>query len=57
MKYKCFLCGIPKARKTCKKFMHFVCANIFGANVLKPIYVVIMIIRSAVIIINSVFDR
>jgi hypothetical protein len=20
MKYKCFLCGIPKARKTCKKF-------------------------------------
>jgi hypothetical protein len=19
MKYKCFLCGIPKARKTCKK--------------------------------------
>ncbi len=40
-------------------FMHFVCANIFGANVLKPrfkIDVVIMIICtcSIVIIINSV---
>jgi hypothetical protein len=38
--------------------MHFVCANIFGANVLKPrfkIDVVIMIICSIVIIIiNSV---
>ncbi len=36
-------------------FMHFVCANIFGANVLKPrfkIDVVIMIICS--IVINSV---
>jgi hypothetical protein len=39
-------------------FMHVVCANIFGANVLKPrfkIDVVIMIICSIVIIINSVF--
>ncbi len=38
-------------------FMHFVCANIFGAIVLKPrfkIDVVIMIIWSIVIIINSV---
>jgi hypothetical protein len=38
-------------------FMHFVCTNIFGANVLKPrfkIDVVIMIICSIVIIINSV---
>jgi hypothetical protein len=38
-------------------FMHIVCANIFGANVLKPrfkIDVVIMIIWSIVIIINSV---
>ena len=38
-------------------FMHVVCANIFGANVLKPrfkIDVVIMIICSIVIIINSV---
>ncbi len=38
-------------------FLHFVCANIFGANVLKPrfkIDVVIMIICSIVIIINSV---
>ena len=38
-------------------FMHFVCANIFCANVLKPrfkIDVVIMIICSIVIIINSV---
>ena len=37
--------------------MHVVCANIFGANVLKPrfkIDVVIMIICSIVIIINSV---
>jgi hypothetical protein len=37
--------------------MHFVCANIFAANVLKPrfkIDVVIMIICSIVIIINSV---
>jgi hypothetical protein len=37
--------------------MHVVCANIFGANVLKPrlkIDVVIMIICSTVIIINSV---
>jgi hypothetical protein len=37
--------------------MHFVCANIFGAIVLKPrfkIDVVIMIICSNVIIINSV---
>ncbi len=37
--------------------MHDVCANIFGANVLKPrfkIDVVIMIICSIVIIINSV---
>ena len=37
--------------------MHFVCANIFGAIVLKPrfkIDVVIMIICSIVIIINSV---
>jgi hypothetical protein len=37
--------------------MHFVCANIVGANVLKPrfkIDVVIMIICSIVIIINSV---
>jgi hypothetical protein len=36
--------------------MHFVCANIFGANVLKPrfkIDVVIMIICSIVIVINS----
>ncbi len=35
-----------------KKFMHFVCANIFGANVLKPrfkIDVVIMIICSTVL--------
>jgi hypothetical protein len=38
-------------------FMHVVCADIFGANVLKPrfkIDVVIMIICSIVIIINSV---
>ncbi len=38
-------------------FMHFVCANILGAIVLKPrfkIDVVIMIICSIVIIINSV---
>ncbi len=38
-------------------FMHVVCANIFGANVLKPrfkIDVVIIIICSIVIIINSV---
>jgi hypothetical protein len=38
-------------------FMHFVCANILGANVLEPrfkIDVVIMIICSIVIIINSV---
>ncbi len=38
-------------------FMHFVCANIFGAIVLKPrfkIDVVIMIICRIVIIINSV---
>jgi hypothetical protein len=38
-------------------FMHVVCANIFGANVLKPrfkIDVVVMIICSIVIIINSV---
>jgi hypothetical protein len=38
-------------------FMHVVCAKIFGANVLKPrfkIDVVIMIICSIVIIINSV---
>ncbi len=38
-------------------FMHFVCAKIFRANVLKPrfkIDVVIMIICSIVIIINSV---
>ncbi len=38
-------------------FVHFVCANIFGANVLKSrfkIDVVIMIICSIVIIINSV---
>ncbi len=38
-------------------FMHFLCANIFGAIVLKPrfkIDVVIMIICSIVIIINSV---
>ncbi len=38
-------------------FMHVVCANIFGAIVLKPrfkIDVVIMIICSIVIIINSV---
>ena len=37
--------------------MHFVCANIFGANVLKPrfkIVAVMMIICSIVIIINSV---
>ncbi len=37
--------------------MHVVCANIFGGNVLKPrfyIDVVIMIICSIVIIINSV---
>jgi hypothetical protein len=37
--------------------MHVVCANIFGANVLKPSFkidVVIMIICSIVIIINSV---
>ncbi len=37
--------------------MHVACANIFGANVLKPrfkIDVVIMIICSIVIIINSV---
>jgi hypothetical protein len=37
--------------------MHVVCANIFGANVLEPrfkIDVVIMIICSIVIIINSV---
>jgi hypothetical protein len=41
-------------------FMHFVCANILGAIVLKPrfkIDVVIMIICSIVIIINSVFHR
>ena len=38
-------------------FMHVVCANIFGAIVLKPrfkIDVVIMIICSIVVIINSV---
>jgi len=38
-------------------FMHFMCANIFGAIVLKPrfkIDVVVMIICSIVIIINSV---
>ncbi len=38
-------------------FMHVVCANILGANVLKPrfkIDLVIMIICSIVIIINSV---
>jgi hypothetical protein len=38
-------------------FMHVVCANIFGANVLKSrfkIDVVIMVICSIVIIINSV---
>ena len=38
-------------------FMHFMCANILGAIVLKPrfkIDVVIMIIWSIVIIINSV---
>ncbi len=38
-------------------FMHVVCANTFGAIVLKPrfkIDAVIMIIRSIVIIINSV---
>ena len=38
-------------------FMHVVCANIFGANVLKSrfkIDVVLMIICSIVIIINSV---
>ncbi len=38
-------------------FMHVVCTNIFGANVLKPrfkIDVVIMITCSIVIIINSV---
>ncbi len=38
-------------------FMHFVCANMFGAIVLKPrfkIDVVMMIICSIVIIINSV---
>ncbi len=38
-------------------FMHVVCANIFGANVLKSRFktdVVIMIICSIVIIINSV---
>ncbi len=38
-------------------FMHFVCANIFGENVLKPRFkvdVVIMIISSIVIIINYV---
>ncbi len=38
-------------------FMHFVCANIFGAIFLKPrfkIDVVMMIICSIVIIINSV---
>ena len=38
-------------------FMHVVCANIFGANVLEPrfkIDAVIMIICSIVIIINSV---
>jgi hypothetical protein len=38
-------------------FMHVVCANIFGPNVLEPrfkIDVVIMIICSIVIIINSV---
>jgi hypothetical protein len=37
-------------------FMHFVCANIFGENVLKPrfkIDVVIMIICSIVIIIKT----
>ena len=40
-------------------FLHVVCANIFGANVLKPrfkIDVVIMIICSIVIIINSVLS-
>jgi hypothetical protein len=40
-------------------FMHVVCANIFGAIVLKPrfkIDVVIMIICSIVIIINSVLN-
>ena len=38
-------------------FMHVVCANIFGANVLKSMFkidVVIMIILIIVIIINSV---
>jgi len=38
-------------------FVHVVCANIFGANVLEPrfkINTVIMIICSIVIIINSV---
>jgi hypothetical protein len=38
-------------------FMHVVCANMFGANVLRPrfkIDAVIMIICSIVIIINSV---
>ncbi len=38
-------------------FMHIVCANIFGATVLKPRFkvdVVIMIICGIVIIINSV---
>jgi hypothetical protein len=37
-------------------FMHFVCANIFGAIVLKPRFKIdaIMIICSIVIIINSV---
>ena len=38
-------------------FMHFLCANIFGAIVLKPrfkIDVVVVVIRSIVIIINSV---
>ncbi len=40
-------------------FMHVVCANIFGANVLKSrfkIDVVIMIICSIIIIINSVLS-
>ncbi len=38
-------------------FMHFVCANIFGAIVLKPrfkIDIVVVVIWSIVIIINSV---
>ncbi len=43
-----------------RTFMHVVCANIFGANVLKPrfkIDVFIMIICSIVIIINSVLTQ